>query len=88
MDLCYNNTIDAVSAIRETPVKYTLCSEMPPSIMGLGHLLGCCTDGDDDLDVGFGVGSDGLDVGGGGLSTSGHSEQLIVFLNDSAVMSV
>ena len=84
--MSYNNRIDAVSAISEIPVTYTLCSEMPPSIMGLGHLLGGCTD--EDLDVGFTGAFVGLELGPSGLSTSGHSEQLMVFLNDSAVMSV
>ena len=84
--MSYNNRIDAVSAISEIPVKYTLCSETSPSIMGLGHLLGGCTD--EDLDVVFSDGFVGLELGLSGLSTSGHREQLMVVLNESAVMSV
>ena len=86
--MSYNNKMDTVSAISEIPVKYTLCSEIPLSIIGLGHLLGCCTE-DDDVDVGFAGGSVELELESPGLgSTSGHREQLMVFLNDSAVMSV
>ena len=84
--MSYNNRIDAVSAISEIPVKYTLCSEMSPSIMGLGHLLGGCTD--EDLDVVSTGGFVELELGLSGLSTSGHREQLMVVLNESAVMSV